>query len=242
MVVAGVTLALGMSLFSGRAWAVLVDVVENGLPGHLSLASDPMVPVEFLDMSPGTLEQWQIAAKLVDPTASLTMQFARDGALVSRPDGLTVQGQLCTLEWDITVEPATCAGTTTNVFGPVAASNTAVFGPLTANGAPLRASAPVYNLGTLTNTANKYLLVSLSIPYTPAAAADDTLMGLEATLGFGFTATDAAAVPPTPASLPNTGADVAALLLVALGGVGLGAVLLSARRARTTSTEGRARS
>lgn len=235
LVLALAVLGAGLSLFSTRAYAVLVDIVENGAPGHLSLASDPAQPVEFLDMSPGSVEQWQIAASLIDPSSPLTMQFKRDGALVSRPDGLTWQGQLCTVEWDITVTPATCAGAASNVFGPLPASDPS-FGPMSTNTDPVPALAPVYNLGTITNVSDKYLLVTLSIPYSIAAASDQSLMGIQSTLGFGFSASGNSPTPP-PTTLANTGQDGAAIGLTALGALLLGLVLRSVRHARSLRTD-----
>jgi hypothetical protein len=243
LLIAALALVAGLTLTSTRAWAVLVALPENGTPGHLALRSDPS-PAQFLDMSPGTADHWEIATDLVDPAATLTMQFTRDGALVSRPDGLTVQAQLCDGEWTGMPTAPACATGATNVFGPVAASDTSTFGALSANHTGA-VTGPTWSLGTLTSAHDEYLLVTLSIPDTPAARADPTLMGLTADIGFGFDATETTvpsgpttpATPitpaaPAPSALASTGVDALALLLLALGALGLGIVLWSARRVR----------
>lgn len=230
LVASALVLAAGLTLFSTRAVAAFVAVTENGLLGHLSLQSDPY-PAEFLAMSPGSVEYWQIQTELVDTSSPLTMQFKRAGELVERPgtDGLIVQAQRCNQAWtDFPANP-TCGSGLVNIFGPTPA-NSATFGPLALNTAPVPGAAPVYNLGTLTNVQDKFVLVTLSIPETPANQTDQTLMGLEATIGFGFTAQG---TDPTPGTLPNTGADIAALLMLALGTLGIGLVLRSVRRAST---------
>lgn len=230
LVASCLVLAAGLTLFSTSAVAAFVAVGENGLPGHLTLQSDPY-PAQFLDMAPGSIEYWQIQTELVDPSAPLTMQFKRDGELVERPgtDGLVLQAQLCNQAWSNFPVAPTCGSGLTNVFGPTPA-NSAAFGPLAANADAVPPGAPVYNLGTLTNAEDKFVLVTLSIPQTPQNQSDQTLMGLEASIGFGFTA-DGTQTPAPP--LPNTGADITALLLLALGALGLGLVLRSARRAST---------
>jgi LPXTG-motif cell wall-anchored protein len=234
LVLATLTLIAGFALVSNRAMAAFESVAENGLPGHLSLMADPNPNTDrasFLSMSPGSVEHWQISTHLVDASSPLTMQFKRDGELAARPDGLQVRAQLCSQAWTNYPANPTCGGTQSNIFGPAAASSVPTFGVLTANNAALPGNAPVYNLGTLTNAADKYVLVTFSIP-APAPEdaleqSDTSLMGLEATFGFGFTA-----MGDDPGKLPNTGLDLTALLVVGLGVLGLGLVLASARRAR----------
>jgi LPXTG-motif cell wall-anchored protein len=226
-VLAILTLIAGFALTSNRARAAFESVAENGLPGHLSLMADPNPNTDrasFLSMSPGSVENWQISAHLVDASSPLTMQFKRDGALVTHPDGLQVQAQLCSQAWTNYPLAPTCGGTLSNIFGA-----------LTANNADLPGNAPVYNLGTLTNASNKFVLVTFSIPpqEDPEAQSDTSLMGLEATFGFGFTA-----MGDDPANLPNTGLDLTALIVIGAGLLGLGLVLASARRARLGFDEG----
>ena len=239
LVLATLTLIAGFALVSNRAMAAFESVAENGLPGHLSLMADPHPNTDrpsFLAMSPGSVEHWQISAHLVEASSPLTMQFKRDGELVEHPDGLQVRAQLCSQAWTNYPANPTCGGTQSNIFGPAAAGSVPTFGDLTANNAPLPGNAPVYNLGTLTNASNKYVLVTFSIPPQddPDAQSDQSLMGLEATFGFGFTAMGA----DGGGNLPNTGLDLTALLVVGAGVLGLGLVLASARRARLGFDEG----
>ena len=239
LVLAILALIAGLALVSNRAVAAFVSVAENGLPGHLSLRADPYPTTlnpDFMSLTPGDTVYWEIETSLVDPSSPLTMQFKRDGELVERvgTDGLQVQAQLCSQAWTNFPAAPTCGTGATNIFGPTPA-NSAVFGPLADNSDPVPGAAPVYNLGTLTNAADKYVLVTLSLPAQadPEAQSDQSLMGLEASFGFGFTA-----MGDDPGKLPNTGLDITALLLFGAGVLGLGIVLASARRARIGFDEG----
>jgi hypothetical protein len=232
-------LTAGLSVYSARAYAAFVAV--PGAQGtHISLQSDPQ-PVNFLDMSPGSVEHWQIDTALVDPTSTLTLQFERGGDLVTNPRGLQVQVDRCDQAWTNVTTTPTCGSGEANVFGPAAASSIS--------------ETTVYDLDGLTNVHDKYLMVTLSIPDSPAAEADSSLMGLSATMGFGLTATGPDPVssgspstptsPPTdpgtptssgsPSSLAFTGVDVAGLLLLALGALGLGLVVTMTRKARNAN-------
>ncbi len=94
----------------------------------------------------------------------------------------------------------------------------------------------MYNLGTLTNAANKFVLVTFSIPAQAdpeAAVRPDRSWASTASFGFGFTA-----MGDDPGKLPNTGLDITALLVIGVGVLGLGLVLASARRARIGFDEG----
>lgn len=239
LVLAVLALIAGFALISNRAVAAFVSVAENGLPGHLSLAADPYPTTlnpGFMQMTPGDTEYWQISTHLADPSSPLTMQFKRDGDLVERPgtDGLQVQAQLCDEEWTNYPAAPVCTSGATNIFGPTPA-NSPVFGALVANSAPVPGDAPVYDLGTLTNASDKFVLVTLSIPeQEPNVQSDQSLMGLQASFGFGFTAMG----EDGPSNLPNTGLDLTALIVIAAGVLGLGIVLASARRARLGFDEG----
>jgi hypothetical protein len=222
-------LAGGLSVFSARAYAAFSPVPGAQGP-HLSLQSDPQ-PVSFLNMSPGSVEHWQIDSSLIDATSTLTLQFAGSGGLVSHPNGLQVQIDRCDVAWtNVSTTPA-CASGGTNVFGPAAAS--------------LVSETTIYDLAGLTNTHDKYLMVTLSIPDSAAAEADTTLMGLTATVGVGLTATGADPTEPgspsspttpgspgSPSNLAFTGVDIGGLILLALGAIGLGLVITGARKAR----------
>ena len=241
LVLSILALVAGLALISNRAMAAFVSVAENGLAGHLSLAADPYpttVNPGFMQMSPGSVEYWQIQASLVDASSPLTMQFKRDGSLVERPgaDGLIVEAELCSEEWTNFPVAPTCGGTLEQIILPTPANSIPAFGALTANSADLPADAPIYDLGTITNAADKFVLVTLSIPEQadPDAQSDQSLMGLEASFGFGFTAMG----EDGGGNLPNTGLDLMALVIAGAGLLGLGLVLAVVRRARLGLTEG----
>ena len=240
LVLAILALIAGFALISNRAVAAFVSVAENGLPGHLSLRADPYPTTlnpDFMSLTPGDTVYWEIETSLVDASSPLTMQFKRDGTLVERPgtDGLQVRAQLCAQAWTNFPVAPTCGTGATDIIPTSSANSIGTFGPLAANSAPVPGAAPVYNLGTLTNAADKFVLVTLSIPAQadPDAQSDQTLMGLEASFGFGFTA-----MGDDPGGLPNTGLDVTSLIVVGVGILGLGLVLASARRARLGFDEG----
>ncbi len=165
------------------------------------------------------------------------MQFKRDGSLVERPgtDGLQVRAQLCAQAWTNFPAAPTCGTGATDIIATTPANSIGTFGPLAANSDPVPGTAPIYNLGTLTNVADKFVLVTLSLPaqLDPEAQSDQSLMGLEASFGFGFTA-----MGDDPSNLPNTGMDVTALIVIGVGVLGLGIVLMGARRARIGFDEG----
>jgi LPXTG-motif cell wall-anchored protein len=240
-VLAILTLIAGFALISNRAVAAFVSVAENGVPGHLSLRADPYPTTlnpDFMSLTPGDSVHWQIETSLVDASSPLTMQFKRDGSLVERPgtDGLQVRAQLCAQAWTNFPAAPTCGTGATDIIATTPA-NSATFGPLAANTDPVPGAAPVYDLGTLTNAADKFVLVTLSLPAQadPEAQSDQSLMGLEASFGFGFTAMGQ---DGGGGNLPNTGLDITALLVVGAGVLGLGLVLASARRARLGFDEG----
>lgn len=210
-------LVAGLSAFSIRAYAAFVPAAAGP---HLSLQSDPY-PATFLDLSPGSVRHWQIQSSLVDPSSPFTLQFSRSGTLISHPRGLQVQVDRCDQEWtDLSTAPS-CAAGQANVFGPAAASSIP--------------ETTIYDLAGITNTQDKFVLVTLSIPDSPAARADTTLMGLTADIGFGFTVSGDDSPAPPPRDLAFTGADVGGLALLGLGALGLGLVLTSARRSGMTN-------
>jgi hypothetical protein len=221
LVLACVALAAGFSLVSIRASAAFLPVTGAQGP-HLQLQSDPF-PAQFLDMSPGTVDHWQIAASLVDPNASLNVQFDHSGALVNQPvDGLQVQVQRCDAVWANVSTTPTCSDSPANVFGPAAASAMPI--------------GSIIDLAGITNAKGKFLLVTLSIPNTPQARADKSLQGLTGNLGFGLTAADNTAIvtpPPTPSGLAFTGADALPLFLLAIGAIALGIIVSGARKIRS---------
>lgn len=228
LLAAALTLALGLSLFSMRAYAAFVPIPTAQGP-HLRLHSDPLT-AQFLGLSPGSVERWQIAAAVVEPSAALTVQFARSGSLVTHPaDGLQLQVQRCDAVWtSITTTPA-CSDSGHNLFGPAAASSLPV--------------GPAADLAGITGAKGKYLLVTLSLPDTPQARADKSLQGLSATIGFGLTASAATLADTggvTPAAvhgqaLAFTGADALPLALLAIAAIALGIIVTGARKIRQSN-------
>ncbi len=253
--VATLVLVAGASLFSVRAFAALNDLPEPGLPGYLTLRSDPS-PAQFMDLAPGSPARWEIDAGLQDADAArLTIEMRKDGELVDHPHGLEVTVERCDAEW------------TGSEDAPVCNDNWA----LVMDATPLddySTSSPVVDLDGLTAASGKYLLVTLALDDSPEAAADESLMGLTGEVGFGLTATgDGVAATPTPTPTPGatvspgtpgtpgqpgqpgqpaqagqpgangrsplaaTGVDILALVALGAGAIGLGVVISSARAA-----------
>ena len=216
----------GAGLSTASAASTWIPITETGLPGHLELKSKGVFESE-LSLSPGDIQRWQINASLVDPSSPLTLQVHRDGALTSRSDGLQILVQACNSEWASVATAPTCAGSTT-ILGPIAASNSALGAP-----GAFGTDMPLFPAGTIADNADKFLLISVWLPNTPAVRADETLMGLQAILGFGLNVEGGnAAVPGDPGvpGLANTGVQVAAGALTAAGALGLGLVLIFVRR------------
>ncbi|HEX4442058.1 MAG TPA: hypothetical protein VHZ81_00665 [Galbitalea sp.] len=227
LAVASVMMAGGLSLASATAYAAFV-AVPTAQGAHLKLSSDPN-PVEFLDMSPGSVDHWQIDASLVDPSSTLTLAFSRNGDLITNPRGLRVEVDRCDQVWTNVSTTPVCGSGEANVIGPVAASAVS--------------EATIFDLAGLTNVHDKFLLVTLSIPDSAAAEADTSLMGITGNIGFGLTASgDTPTSPGSPSSpgspgspggpLAFTGVDILGLVLLALGALGLGVVLMGARKIR----------
>lgn len=253
-----VMLTAGALLVGQRAWALWVDVPPTGQPGYLSLASDPY-PAHFPDLSPGDVAHWQIRVDLNDADADVTMQMAREGALVNTQGGLLVSATACSQEWDLTAAPA-CHGTQTQLFGPTDAAD-ASLGPMVSAGATFPASSPVWDVGWMSANSTAFVLVTLTVPDTEQSRSDTGLMGLESSIDFAFTAFGGEGPPPGeeppvrepsepgeptdpspeapsppgmagPPELSVTGTDVSALALIAAGMLLLvGFVLRGSQRA-----------
>lgn len=239
LIVSALVLAIGLSLFSMRAYAAFIPV--PGVQGpHLQLLSDPY-PAYFSDLTPGPLSQWQIEARTSDPAGTLTVEFAPTGALITQPiDGLQIQVQRCDAVWTNLSTNPYCSDSSQNVFGP-AAANTMPLGT-------------AIDLGGITAAKGKFLLVTLWLPDTPYARADKSLQGLSGSIGLGLTAAGTTATttttvgsgtpPPTVTAtkkLALTGADALPLALLALGTAGIGTVIAGARKIRAANA-GRATS
>jgi hypothetical protein len=218
-----VALACGAVALAGAAQAAFVDVPPTGEPGQLVLSSDPY-PAEFLDLSPGDIRYWQVAARLEGARrATLSLELRASGELVAHPRGLVMTVESCDSAWITTSGAPDCAS---------GAQSVAVVTPAD----DYSSSSPTFPLSPLAEGAPEYLLVTLAIDDTPAARADMTLMGLTGDMAVGLTATafDDRPVPPATA-LPATGSDpamLAGLLATAGGMIGLGATLRLRRTGR----------
>ena len=226
LVGACVLLVAGLCAFSARASAVMVPLMGAQGP-QLELSSDPGV-AEFMQLSPGSVEHWQIATHLLAPTSTLHVQFWDNrGALVTNPNGLRVSLSRCDQPWTGLPGTPACGSGRVTIFAPVAAA--------------VASHSTQWDLGGLTSARDKFVLVTLSIPDTSAARSDKSLMGATANIGFGVTAAeaDAATTQPAPESVPSslafTGADVWPLALLASGAVAVGIAVRAARRDRSRS-------
>ena len=237
-VIAVLTLAGGLGLFSGRAAAVIADVVTVQQPGYLSVTTD-LPRNEFIDLSPGEPVYWQIGADLTDGlSGSLVLEMRKSGRLATSVDGLVVDIERCSEPWLNLDTLPTCGYERAPVL-------------MATPGDDYRFNSPVVDLLGIPSANGKYLLVALSLNIPP----DETgrsVMGLSGSVGIGLTAagdelpgdsgidggsgTPGAPGPDGPVAAPDgslatTGLDALALVLVGAGAIGLGAVVARARRA-----------
>lgn len=212
-------IAAGSIAAGQAATAALIDVPPTGDPGRLVLSSDPS-PAEFLDLSPGDPSFWQVGARLENAErATLALELRKDGELVEHPRGLVMTVQACDAPWTGMDGAPGCAPGARAVTVATPSDDYA-------------ASSPTFPLTPLRPSEPEYLLITLAVEDTAAAAADTTLMGLSGTMGVGLTAAAIDDVPVAP-TLPATGADPSALWAlgaVAGGLVGVGWSLRLARR------------
>ncbi|WP_146137461.1 hypothetical protein [Gulosibacter molinativorax] len=204
---------VGVLWTAERANALLADVAETGEAGLLTLRADPH-PFHWQDAGPGETHDWLIEASLADATAgTLSLEMRADGALVTEA-GMTVSVDSCPVAFSRAAEdaPPQCAGTATPVL------------PVT----PIREialpeSGDVFPLADLRADEPRHLLVTLGIP---ADASPAELSGASATLSVGLHARGDS-VPGNDdtgshAGLAATGANVLALILLAVGLIGYG--------------------
>jgi hypothetical protein len=218
-------LTAGAVLAGQAASAVLIDVPPTGDPGRLVLSSEPY-PAQFLELSPGDPAYWQVGARLEDAErATLSLELRKDGALVEHPRGLVMTVAVCDDPWTrLDATPACASGARAVTVATPADDYTS--------------ASPSFELRPLTASAPEFLLVTLAVEDSAAAAADESLMGLTGTMGVGLTATAVDDVPVTPGrpSLPATGADFSALwaaAALAAGLLGAGWALRLARKGET---------
>jgi hypothetical protein len=207
----GAILAGGLLLVDS-AYGAFIDVPPTGAPGRLVLASDPF-PAQFLSLSPGDPAHWLIDARLEDAeTAELSLEFRKSGDLVEHPRGLRMGIEICDVPWSPAPAPA-CTGTSQTLI---------VAGPVDDNSA----SSPVFQLEPLAAGSPRHLLVTLAVEPSAAAAADESLMGLQGEMAIGLTAVTIDDVPPPPddGALPQTGAPLGSM--IAAAAIGLGTVAL----------------
>lgn len=218
-------LACGATLLATSAQAAYQEVPETGTPGHLVLLSDPY-PAAFLDLEPGVVRYWQVAATIEGADeASLVLELRKEGALVDHPDGLVVSIERCDTAWTGVAEgDPQCASGRTAVARATPDDDFA-------------ASSPVFDLEGV-DSDGTHLLVALGLAGTDTG--DESLMGLTGDVGLGLTAAaDDRAVPvpqdppAPPIGLPVTGADPIGLILAALGAMGLGVALVASRTRRS---------
>lgn len=222
----------GLGLSAARATAVFHDLAETGRPGYLTLALDSSTPLSA-ELAPGDSMRWLVEASLHDAdSGTLEVELRADGALLAE-SGMTAEVAACSGAFDIAAVPASCEGS----LAPVLSET-----PL----AQVSPQAGRYALADLRRDDPRQLLVTLAIP---ASTPPSALEGRTARIGLGVHAAGEGPavvrpVGPTPRDgLPVTGADVAALGLLAAGLAGLGAVaaLRGRGRGRRASHRGGAR-
>ena len=213
-------LVCGLSLLATSAQAAYQPVPETGDAGRLVLLSDPY-PASFLDLSPGAVRYWQVAATIEGATsASLVLELRKGGELVEHPDGLVVTIERCDEEWTGVAENAPqCAAGRAPVTRATPADDYTV-------------DSPVFDLDGVDAVDGTHMLVALSLESTDTG--DESLMGLDGDMGLGLTAAavdpGAPVVPgPPPPGLAVTGVDPMGLVLAAFGAMGLGVALLASR-------------
>lgn len=214
-------LVSGLLLVSTKAIAA-IQVPESN-PGLLSLWTDSY-PLEYHDMDPGESAYVRLNVQLDDTDrGELTLEVRKDGDLATVAGGLELTVERCDVGWTAVPSGVTSAG------APVCASGRTA---LLAAGAgdDFTVASPTWDLGEIASSSTVYMLVTLALPSSTPAA---DVSGLSANFGFGlFAEGRAIAAPITPAALAFTGVDALALLLVAVGAIGAGAVVSRSRSRR----------
>lgn len=196
----------GATVLGARAAAVYEEVTETGEPGLLSLRSDPGTPY-WENFAPGDSAVWDIEARLDDADhGSFSLELRADGEIVA--EGLTVEIASC-------AEPFTgdlCLDSPGDVVGRTRVSKIAT--PTTGN---------VFQLPDIYVDQPQHFRLVLHRP--PAEPAPDIVT---ARIGVGFHAHGYPEAPSAP--LPITGADLAGMVLIAVGLAGAGLAALIRRR------------
>ncbi|GGA65880.1 hypothetical protein GCM10011490_15670 [Pseudoclavibacter endophyticus] len=209
-----VVLALGVVLVAGRGVAAWQDVSEPDENGRLHLRTNPF-PAEWHELGAGDVVTWHVEASLHGAERStLALELEASGTLVDAGMRVAVDG--CTLEY----LGRACPGESSAIVDDMALTDL-----------PREADGRTWQLADLTEDAPRYLLITVSIPASPDRA------GLEGRLGVGLHASgDDQGVPAAgaepPGALAPTGGDLLALLVLAIGMLGVGSGALLRRRRR----------
>lgn len=215
-------LGAGVVLAASGAMAAFESLAETGAPGLLRLSADDRAPL-WSTLSPGEETRWLIRADLDDADrGDLELELRADGEL-AWPDGLTVAISACSGEFGDPSPPAEppCAGVLTTVLATT---------PLAEVASALDAEGDRFDLGVIRRDGPRQIVVALALPENaaPNGARTRVLLGVHA-------AGNGQGDDEGQNELAVTGADVAALALLAAGLISVGAgatALRSARRAR----------
>lgn len=175
----------GIVLTSASAWADIVPVPQPD-DGFL-VANSRAEPGQVLTLSPGSPAYWPIDLSLTDATlSSLTVEVRKGGDLVDHPRGLRFSLRRCDAPWTDST-PVTCPGGSTEVLRTTPVHDYST-------------ESPTWDLDGLQESSGKFVVVTLWVENSPAARADESLMGLSASIALGF---EAAAVDPAPDPTPT---------------------------------------
>lgn len=164
--------AAGALAVLGAAWPAAADIVDDGVPGLLTIDAQPLE----LDvaLAPGEAGDWLITARLDAPgPGGFDLRVTSSGRLVETPDGLLLGVDECTAPWTPAVAPAgraSCPGALSILLAPTA------FAELS--------PGDVIDLGTLEAQGERWLRVTVAMP-DPAPA---SLQGGDADFSLGFAA------------------------------------------------------
>jgi hypothetical protein len=189
----GALMCGGIGILSTTAAAATVwhPAPETGAPGGLTLDTDRS-RLHIPDLAPGQPAFWQVHTRVDrNGTVQLDLDVRKDGDLVTHPQGLQIAVTACDEEWQEMHSTPQCAAPHPIVHSsPTSpAGNTALTVPHP------RADGETF------------LLVEFSLPDTAAAASDESLMGLTATVGIGVTATTDIGSPRGELTPAVTGAE-----------------------------------
>lgn len=167
--------ALAIDVASPRAVAAPTNIPPRvslvASTHEVTVTSDRGLPARFVAFSPGSVERWRLTAT-TSAAADLTLVVDRSGPLAARPDGLALAVASCSREWSAA---GACGASSASILPPTAL----VSGRLDT---PLR-------IGRVGADVEKHLLLTFSMPDTPAAETDDSLMSLSAKVGVTVRAT-----------------------------------------------------